>query len=49
MIVTDRGTLARTEGEVTHRLFLGRDEDLIRNVHDVTRRQGRMRTSWNTS
>jgi hypothetical protein len=31
-IVTDRWPLARTDGEVTHKPFLGA-EDLIRNVH----------------
>ena len=32
LIVTDKCLLARTEGEVTHKLFLGAEADLIRNV-----------------
>jgi hypothetical protein len=32
--------LARTEGEVTHKLFLGAEQDLIRNVHGIAATAG---------
>ena len=32
--------LARTEGDVTHKLFLGAEEDLIRNVHGIAKTAG---------
>jgi hypothetical protein len=37
LLVTDKCLLARTEGEVTHKLFLGAEEDLIRNVHGIAK------------
>ena len=37
MIVTTKCLLARTEGEVTHKLFLGAEEDLIRNIHGIAK------------
>jgi hypothetical protein len=40
LIVTDKCLLARTEGEVTHKLFLGAEEDLIRNVHGIAKTAG---------
>ena len=40
MIVIDKCLLARTEGEVTHKLFLGVEEDLIRNVHGIAKLAG---------
>ncbi len=33
--MTDKCLLARTEGEATHKLFLGAEDDLIRNVHGI--------------
>ena len=38
--MTDKGLLARTEGEVTHKLLLGAEEDLIRNVHGIAKTAG---------
>ena len=40
LIVTDKCLLARTEGEVTHKLFLGAEADLIRNVHGIAKTAG---------
>jgi len=40
LLVTDKCLLARTEGEVTHKLFLGAEEDLIRNVHGIAKTAG---------
>ncbi|MHB9046791.1 MAG: hypothetical protein ACYC35_12690 [Pirellulales bacterium] len=37
LIVTDKCLLARPAGEVTHKLFLGAEEDLIRNVHGIAK------------
>ena len=36
----DHCLLARTEGEVTHKLFLGAEADLIRNVHGIAKTAG---------
>lgn len=40
LIVTDKCLLARTEGDVTHKLFLGAEADLIRNVHGIAKTAG---------
>ena len=40
LIVTEKCLLARTEGEVTHKLFLGAEADLIRNVHGIAKTAG---------
>ena len=40
LLVTDKCLLARTEGEATHKLFLGAEEDLIRNVHGIAKTAG---------
>ena len=37
--MTDKCLLARTEGKVTHKVFLGA-EDLIRNVHGIAKTAG---------
>ena len=34
-ITSDRCILARTSGEMTHKLFIGAEADLIRNIHGV--------------
>jgi hypothetical protein len=36
----DRYLLARPEGEVTHRVILGTEDDLIRNVHGIAQTAG---------
>ena len=33
----DHCLLARTEGQVTHKMFLGAEEDLIRNIHGLAK------------
>ena len=38
--MTDKCLLARTEGKVTHKVFLGAEEDLIRNVHGIAKTAG---------
>ncbi|MGA2618051.1 MAG: hypothetical protein ABSF26_10610 [Thermoguttaceae bacterium] len=40
LILTDKCLLARTEDQVTHKLFLGAEEDLIRNVHGIAKTAG---------
>ena len=40
MVVTDRCLLARTEGQPTHKLFLGAEKDLIRNIHGIAKTAG---------
>jgi hypothetical protein len=40
LILTDKCLVARTEDEVTHKLFLGAEEDLIRNVHGIAKTAG---------
>jgi hypothetical protein len=40
LLLTDKCLLARTEDEVTHKLFLGAQEDLIRNVHGIAKAAG---------
>ena len=34
-ITSDRCILARPTGEVTHKLFIGVEADLIRNIHGI--------------
>ncbi len=34
-ITSDRCILARPAGEVTHKLFIGAEADLIRNLHGI--------------
>ena len=34
-ITSDRCVLARPTGEVTHKLFIGAEADLIRNIHGI--------------
>ena len=36
-LTPDHCLLARVEGEVTHKHFLGAEEDLIRNIHGVAK------------
>jgi hypothetical protein len=40
MIVTDKCLLARTNGQATHKLMLGAEEDLIRNIHGIAKAAG---------
>ena len=40
LLVTDKCLLARTKDDVTHKLFLGAEEDLIRNVHGIAKTAG---------
>jgi len=40
LLLTDKCLLARTEDQVTHKLFLGAEEDLIRNVHGIAKTAG---------
>ena len=35
LITSDRCIFARTTGEVTHKLFIGVEADLIRNIHGI--------------
>ena len=35
LISSDRCILARPTGEVTHKLFIGAEADLIRNIHGI--------------
>jgi hypothetical protein len=35
LIMSDRCILARPTGEVTHKLFIGAEADLIRNIHGI--------------
>ena len=37
MVVTNKCLLARAEGQVTHKLMLGAEEDLIRNIHGIAK------------
>jgi hypothetical protein len=37
MIVTDKCLLARREDQLTHKLFLGAEDDLIRNIHGIAK------------
>jgi hypothetical protein len=37
LLLTDKCLLARTEDNVTHKLFLGAEQDLIRNVHGIAK------------
>jgi hypothetical protein len=34
-ITSDRRILARSTGEMTHKLFIGTEADLIRNIHGI--------------
>jgi hypothetical protein len=34
-ITSDRFILARPAGEMTHKLFIGRETDLMRNIHGI--------------
>ncbi len=40
MVVTDKCLLARSEGQLTHKLFLGAEADLIRNIHGIAKTAG---------
>ena len=40
LILTDKCLLARTEDQVTHKLFLGAEEYLIRNIHGIAKTAG---------
>jgi hypothetical protein len=40
LLLTDNCLLARTENDVTHKLMLGAEEDLIRNVHGIAKTAG---------
>jgi hypothetical protein len=39
-LTPDRCLVARVEGEITHKHFLGAEEDLIRNIHGVAKVAG---------
>jgi hypothetical protein len=40
LITPDRCIFARPTGEVTHKLFIGAEADLIRNIHGIAELAG---------